>query len=52
MSSEKDTEELLIKSHSLGISHDVFKLSSELRSQDRTLNFYGSIEEAYKILTE
>ena len=47
----KYTEELLHKSHSLGIIDDVFALSKELRDSDRTLDFNGAIEKAYKEIT-
>ena len=49
--SEKYTEELLYKSHSLGIRDEVLGLSRELREQDRTLDFHGAIEQAYKEIT-
>lgn len=49
--SEKNTEELLYKSHSLGIKDEVFGLSKKLREEDRTLDFNGAIEKAYKEIT-
>ena len=49
--SEKNTEELLYKSHSLGITDEVFGLSKKLREEDRTLDFNGSIERAYNEIT-
>ena len=48
----KYTEELLHKSHSLGIIHDVFSLSQELRENDKTLDFDCAIEKAYSHLTK
>jgi hypothetical protein len=48
MTNEQYTEELLIKSHSLGIKDDVFNLSKILREEDRTLDFHGSIYKAYE----
>jgi len=52
MTNEKITEEVLIKSHSLGIKDKVFQLASQLREEDRTLDFYGSIQTSYEILTK
>ena len=49
--SEKYTEELLYKSHSLGIRDAVLGLSKELREQDRTLDFNGAVEKAYREIT-
>jgi hypothetical protein len=52
MTTEQFTEELLYKSHSLGIKDDVFELSKQLREDNPTLDFYGSIEKAFYKLTE
>jgi hypothetical protein len=50
--SEKNTAELLYKSHSLGITDEGFGLSKKLREEDRTLDFNGSIERAYNEITK
>lgn len=50
MTTSKFTEEILYKSHSLGIRDEVFDLSRQLREQDRTLDFDGSIEKAFNRL--
>ena len=52
MTNEKLTEEILIKSHSLGIKDEVWKLASKLKEQDRTLDMYGSIQPAFEQLTK
>jgi hypothetical protein len=52
MTNEKYTEELLIKSHSLGIKDEVFDLSKKLRVEDRTLDMHGSIHQAFEELTK
>jgi len=52
MTNSEYVEELLIKSHSLGIQEEVYQLSKELREKDRTLDFEGSIEKAYLQLTK
>jgi hypothetical protein len=52
MTNEQYTEELLIKSHSLGIKDQVFELSKQLQEQDRTLDMHGSIQQAYEQLTK
>jgi|TARA_B100000925_G_scaffold281317_1_gene252970 hypothetical protein len=52
MTAEKFTEEILYKSHSLGIKDELWELSSKLREEDRTLDLHGSIEQAYRKLTE
>lgn len=52
MTNEQYTEELLIKSHSLGIKDQVFELSRQLQEQDRTLDIHGSIQQAYEQLTK
>jgi len=52
MTNEEITEELLIKSHSLGIKDQVWELASKLKKEDRTLDFNGSIHKAYHQLTK
>ena len=52
MTNEQYTEELLIKSHSLGIKDQVFELSKQLQQQDRTLDMHGSIQQAFEQLTK
>ena len=52
MTNEQITEELLIKSHSLGIREQVFELSRQLQKQDRTLDMHGSIQQAFEQLTK
>ena len=48
----KYTEELLHKSHSLGIIDDVYSLSKELREQDTRIDFDCAIEKAFNHLTK
>ena len=38
MTAEKFTEEILYKSHSLGIKEELWELSSKLREEDSTLD--------------
>ncbi len=52
MTTEQFTEEILIKSHSLGIKEEVFDLSKKLRGEDRTLDMHGSIHQAFEQLTK
>lgn len=52
MTNSEYIEELLIKSHSLGIQDEVYELSRKLREKDGTLDFIGSIEKAYFSLTK
>ena len=52
MTTEQFTEEILIKSHSLGIKDEVFDLSKKLRVEDRTLDMHGSIHQAFEQLTK
>lgn len=52
MTAEKFTEELLYQSHSLGIRKEVMNLASELRQQNRTLDFNGAVEQAFTKLTK
>jgi hypothetical protein len=52
MTNEKYTEEVLIKSHSLGIKDEVWELAKELKEQDRTLDMHGSIQQAFEQLTK
>lgn len=49
---EKLVEELLIQSHSLGITEKLYTLANKMRNEDRTLDFYGSIEKAFHELTK
>jgi hypothetical protein len=51
MTSEQFTEELLHKSHSLGIKDDVFELSKQLREDNPTLDFHEAIQQAYNTIT-
>ena len=48
----KYTEELLHKSHSLGIIDDVYSLSKELREEDNTMDFDCAVERAFHYLTK
>ena len=52
MTNSEYTEELLIKSHSLGITENVYSLSKELRKTNPRLDFDTSIELAYRQLTK
>jgi hypothetical protein len=52
MTNEQFTEELLHKSHSLGITDQVWKLAHKLQEEDRTLDMHGSIHQAYEQLTK
>lgn len=52
MTNSEYTEELLIKSHSLGITEEVYSLSKELREYNPRLDFDASIELAYRQLTK
>ena len=52
MTTEKFTEELLYKSHSLGIKDEVWELSHKLREEDRTLDLHGAVELAFQELTK
>ena len=52
MTNEEFTEELLIKSHSLGIKDQVWELASKLKEEDRTLDLHGSIHRAFEQLTK
>ena len=52
MTNSEYTEELLIKSHSLGIAEEVYSLSKELRETNPRLNFDSSIELAYRQLVK
>lgn len=51
MTNEEFTEELLIKSHSLGIKDQVWELASKFKQEDRTLDLHGSIHKAFEQLT-
>ena len=52
MTNEQYTEEVLIKSHSLGIKEEVWQLAKELQEKDRTLDMHGSIQQAFQELTK
>lgn len=52
MTNSELTEEILFKSHSLGIKEDVYSLSRELREINPKLDFNASIELAYSRLTK
>jgi len=52
MTNEQFTEEILIKSHSLGIKDQVWELASKYKEEDRTLDFHGSIHKAFYELTK
>ena len=52
MTNSEYTEELLIKSHSLGITENVYSLSKKLREINPRLDFHSSIELAYRELTK
>lgn len=52
MTCSKYTEELLHKSHSLGIISDVFDLSKELREKDNRMDFDCAVEQAFNHLTK
>jgi len=45
------SEELLHKSHSLGIKDDLWKTVSQLRKDDPFLTIHEAIEKAYYTLT-
>tara|TARA_A200000159_G_scaffold62673_1_gene57984 strand:+ start:368 stop:526 length:159 start_codon:yes stop_codon:yes gene_type:complete len=52
MTNEQYTEEVLIKSHSLGIKDEVWQLAKELQVKDTTLDMHGSIQQAFQELTK
>jgi len=52
MTNEQFTEELLIKSHSLGIKDQVWELASKYKKEDRTLDLHGSVHKAFYKLTK
>lgn len=52
MTNEAYTEEVLIKSHSLGIKDEVWQLAKQLQEEDRTLDMHGSIQQAFTQLTK
>lgn len=52
MTNSELTEEILFKSHSLGITEEVYSLSRELRETNPRLDFDASIELAYRQLTK
>lgn len=52
MTNSELVEELLFKSHSLGIKEDVYSLSRELRETNPHLDFNDSVQLAYYQLTK
>jgi hypothetical protein len=52
MTNEEFTEEVLFKSHSLGIRREVYELASQLKKKNNTLDFNASIQEAFYLLTK
>jgi len=52
MTNEEFTEEVLFKSHSLGIKNQVFKLASKLKEENSKLDFHNSIQQAFYQLTK
>ena len=51
MTQSKFTEGILYESHSLGIADEVLSLSKQLREDDGSLDFHGSIEKAFRTLS-
>ena len=49
--SEEYLEELLYKSHSLGIKDELWKVVTQLRKDDPYLTIHEAIEKAYYTLT-
>ena len=49
--SEEYSEELLYKSHSLGIKDELWKRVSQLRNDDPFLTIHEAIEKAYFTIT-
>jgi hypothetical protein len=49
--SEEYSEELLYKSHSLGIKDELWKVVTQLRKDDPFLTIHEAIEKAYYTLT-
>ena len=52
MTNSELTEEILFKSHSLGITDEVYSLSKELRETNPKLDFDSAIELAFSHLTK
>ena len=48
---EEHSEEILYKSHSLGIKDELWKVVGELREQDPHLTIHEAIQKAYFTLT-
>lgn len=48
---EEHSEELLYKSHSLGIKDELWDKVAELREADPTLTTHEAIQKAYYIIT-
>ena len=49
--SEEYSEELLYKSHSLGIKDELWQVVTQLRKDDPLLTIHEAIEKAYYTLT-
>ncbi len=49
MTNEEQIEEILIKSHNLGIRGEVISTAIKLMDVDNSLHFYDAINKAYKI---
>jgi len=52
MTNEKITEEILYKSHSLGIRTEVWELAQKFREDDSSLDTHNSIHKAFHELTK
>lgn len=52
MTNSELTEEILFKSHSIGIKEDVFLTAKEMRETNPRLDFNDSIQLAYRHLTK
>ena len=49
MTNEERVEEILIKSHNLGIRKDVINTAIYLMDADKSLSFYDAIDKSYRI---
>lgn len=49
MTNEERTEEILIKSHALGIRKEVINTAVALMDVDKQLSFYDAIDKSYSI---
>jgi hypothetical protein len=49
MTNEERVEEILIKSHNLGIRKEVINSAVALMDVDKTISFYDAIDKAYRI---